>query len=159
MRTINQPRHEPSERDAVYVVFDLELTGLNPDTSRVIDSGIVLCDRFGEIISTYETLVNPGVDTGPVHIHQITNEMVANVPTFSDVAQDLRGYFDGKTVVGLNNKLDFAILKREFSALYIYISFNPGSNFDLSNLLRDAKFTDMYENEIIKAINSQETEH
>ena len=83
--------------------------------------------------------------------------MVANASKFEEVAPDLIELFNGRVIVGLNNSLDFQCLKRELDVLGV--RFHQGDSLDLSALFRDAMFTDLYEDEIMEAINSQEEEH
>jgi DNA polymerase-3 subunit epsilon len=156
-RVVNKPEYTSVRKYSIFAVFDLELTGLNGDEDRVIEPAIVLADEDGQPRFAWETLIDPERDTGPVHIHNITNEMVANAPKFAEVADDMVELFNGRVIVGLNNSLDFQCLKREFDALGI--KFRPGDSLDLSALLRDEKFTDLYYEEIMAAINSQEIEH
>lgn len=156
-RIANVPEYASVKSYAIFAVFDFELTGLNPDEDRIIEPAIVLCDENGRALFAWETLIDPERDTGPVHIHNITNEMVANAPKFADVAPDLIELFNGRVIVGLNNALDFSCMKRECDA--IGIKFHQGDSLDLSSILRDEKFTDMYYDEIMAAINSQEIEH
>ena len=156
-RVSNTPAYISAKPYSIFAVFDFELTGLNGEVDRIIEPAIVLCDEDGKAIFAWETLINPGRDTGPVHIHNITDEMVSGAPKFAQVAPDLIELFDGRVIVGLNNTLDFQCLKREFSELGL--SFHQGDSLDLSVLLRDEKFTDMYYEEIMDAINSQECEH
>lgn len=156
-RVANVPAYVSAKKYSIFAVFDLELTGLNGDEDRVIEPAIVLCDENGKPVFAWETLIDPERDTGPVHIHNITNEMVANAPKFAEVADDMIELFDGRVIVGLNNSLDFQCLKREFGALGI--RFRQGDSLDLSEILRDEKFTDEYYEEIMAAINSQEIEH
>ncbi len=156
-RTSNKPTETSSKPYAIFAVFDLELTGLNPDSDLIIEAGIVLCDENGKIIKVYETLINPGRDTGPVDVHGIADEMVVNSPTFKEVAAEILPLMHDRVLVGLNNSLDFACLKRAYAELGI--EFKPGDSLDLSPILRDDKFTDMYYKEIMAAINSQEIEH
>jgi len=156
-RVANIPEYVSAKPYSIFAVFDFELTGLNGDVDRIIEPAIVLCDEQGQPLFAWETLIDPGRDTGPVHVHGITDEMVANAPKFAQVAPDLIELFNGRVIVGLNNSLDFECLKREMDQLGI--KFHQGDSLDLSALLRDAKFTDMYEEEIMEAINSQKTEH
>lgn len=156
-KVANIPEYASAEPYAIFAVFDLELTGLNPDEDRVVEAAVVLCDQDGKPLFVYETLVNPGRDTGPVHIHHITNDMVINAPKFEEVGEDLMEFFHNRIVVGLNNSLDFSCLTREYDSMGI--DFKSGDSLDLSPILRDSKFTDMFEEEIMNAINSQEIEH
>ncbi|MFN8015616.1 MAG: 3'-5' exonuclease [Acidimicrobiia bacterium] len=156
-RVVNRPEYTSVKPYSIFAVFDLELTGLNPDEDKTIEAAIVLCDENGKILFVWESLINPNKDTGPVHIHHITNDMVANAPCFEQVAPDIIELCNNRIKVGLNNSLDFAVFKREFDELGI--RYKPGDSLDLSDLLRDEKFTDMFYDEIMEAINSQESEH
>jgi len=156
-RVANIPDYVSAKPYSIFAVFDFELTGLNGDVDQIIEPAIVLCNENGQPLFAWETLIDPGRDTGPVHIHKITNEMVANAPKFEEVAPDLIELFNGRVIVGLNNSLDFQCLKRELDVLGV--RFHQGDSLDLSALFRDAMFTDLYEDEIMEAINSQEEEH
>lgn len=156
-KVANIPAYVSVKSYAIFAVFDFELTGLNPDEDRIIEPAIVLCDEKGLPLFAWETFIDPGRDTGPVHIHNITNEMVANAPRFADVAPDMIELFNGRVIVGLNNALDFECMKRECDA--IGVKFHQGNSLDLTSILRDDKFTDIYYDEIMEVINSQEIEH
>ncbi len=153
----NIPAYVSVKQYCLFAVFDLELTGLNGDEDRVIEPAIVLCDQEGKPLFAWETLINPWRDTGPVHIHNITNGMVANAPKFQQIVSNLVELFNGRIIVGLNNTLDFQCLKREMDE--VGIKFDQGDSLDLSALFRDSMFIDEYEKEINQAINSQDIEH
>ncbi len=153
----NVPAYTSAKPYAIFAVFDLELTGLDPDSDRVIEAAIVLCDENAQPVFAFETLIDPGRDTGPVHIHHITNDMVTGQPTFPEIGEDMAEVMNNRVIVGLNNSLDFSCLKREFDEMGI--KFKPGSSLDLSPILRDSLFTDTYYDEIMAAIESQEIEH
>lgn len=142
-----------------FVALDLELTGLNKDNDRIVDIGLVFLDENFQILATYETLVDPERDTGPVHIHHITNEMVAGKPKFVDVADEVMQMIHEKILVGFNNGLDFSCFDREFR-LCGY-SFRPRTSLDLSPIRSDPKFYDdpRYEKALTDAMNSQEIKH
>ncbi len=68
-------------RSSVFVAFDTETTGLYPGFDQVVE--IAACRfRNGEVIDTFESLVNPGRVIPPeiTEIHGITNEMVRDAP-------------------------------------------------------------------------------
>jgi len=69
-------------RSSVFIAFDTETTGLYPGFDQVVE--IAAC-RFknGEVIDTFETLVNPGREIPPeiTAIHGITDEMVSDAPS------------------------------------------------------------------------------
>ena len=83
--------------------------------------------------------------------------MVANAAKFQDVSPDMIELFNGRVIVGLNNSLDFSCMKRQISECGI--KFHQGASIELSAILRDDMFTDVYYEEIMAAINPQEVEH
>lgn len=157
LKLVNRPEYTTAKPYAIFAVFDLELTGLDPDSDRVIEAAIVLCDENGKPLFAFETLIDPGRDTGPEHIHHIKRSMVIGQPTFPEIGEDMAELLNNRIVVGLNNSLDFSCLKREYDAMGI--TFKPGASLDLSPILRDSMFTDKYYDEIMAAIESQEIEH
>ena len=83
-----------------YVVFDTETTGLDPFSGdKIIEIGAVeLLDktRSGKI---YHQLVNPErhILQETTDITHITNEMVANQPTFTAIADDFLAFLNDKS--------------------------------------------------------------
>ncbi len=72
---------------AGYTVIDVETTGLSPERyDRVVEIGIVCVSHEGEIQDQWATMVNPGRDVGPTHIHGITSTAVLDAPTFEEIA-------------------------------------------------------------------------
>lgn len=105
-----------SLHDTVFTVFDVETTGLSALNNRITEIGIVKM-RGGEIISEYETLINPG-EFVPPYITQltgITNEMVHKKPKFEELAPVILNFIKGEgsenTILGGHNvKFDYSFL-------------------------------------------------
>jgi DNA polymerase III subunit epsilon len=74
---------------ARFAVVDVETTGLYPSVDRVVEIGVVVTDRWGNVQLEYETLVNPERDVGPTSIHGLTAAMVLKAPRFAEIAGDL----------------------------------------------------------------------
>ena len=75
--------------DQPIVFVDLETTGGSIIHDRITEIGIIQVD--GETISTWSTLVNPCRPI-PEFVQQLTgirNDMVADAPTFAEVASEL----------------------------------------------------------------------
>lgn len=69
-----------------YIAFDVETTGLNPKTDRIIELGAVLFEN-GKIIKKFESLVNPEI-TIPIqatYVNNITNDMIKSAPKEQEV--------------------------------------------------------------------------
>ena len=57
---------------AGYAALDFETTGLFPQKhDRVIEIGMVLLDKHGNVEGEWASLINPERDVGPTHIHGI----------------------------------------------------------------------------------------
>ena len=78
----------------------------------------------GNVVSEYETLIDPERSTGPVHVHGITDEMVADAPYFGDVAAELREMLHGKVLVAHNLPFDLRMITAEYRRLGV--QFDPG---------------------------------
>lgn len=101
--------------DCVFCALDLETTGINPLTHRIVEVGLV---RFTlkEIIETYEQLVDPGMPIPPdvIRIHGITDEMVAGAPRIADIRGNIAGFFADSILVIHNPYFDLAFIDRCF---------------------------------------------
>ncbi|MCX8481114.1 MAG: 3'-5' exonuclease, partial [Sediminibacterium sp.] len=78
--------------------------------------------------SNFVKRINPiiSIPTEVTAVHGITDEMVANEPTFKDVALEILGFIDDADIGGYNsNKFDIPLLMEEFLRI--------GIQFDLSN--------------------------
>jgi DNA polymerase-3 subunit epsilon len=101
--------------DAPVAFLDVETTGSQPVSDRVIEIGLVAA-RAGELEYQWSTLVNPGV-TIPAfieHFTGITNEMTRAAPAFEDVAEELALRLEGRLVVAHNARFDYGFLRGEF---------------------------------------------
>lgn len=99
--------------DRPLAVVDVETTGFNAGTDRVVEVAVVRVSPTGEIEEQFVSLVNPGRDVGPTWVHQITDEMVADAPTFGDIAGEVLELFDGAVVVAHNAGFDGGFLGYE----------------------------------------------
>jgi len=102
--------------------IDIESTGTNPATDRIIQLAIVN-DNF-----SYNLLVNPGIPipAGASEIHGITDADVANKPSFSACAKEVHLMLKGADLLGFNlSNFDVPILWEEF--------YRAGIEWDLSD--------------------------
>ncbi len=96
--------------------IDLETTGINLVTDRIVEIAIVkiLPDGTRQI---KRKLVNPQMPIPAVvtGIHGITDDMVKDAPTFKQVANEIKQYMDGCDIGGYNsNRFDIPMLIEEF---------------------------------------------
>ena len=94
---------------------DLETTGATSVSDHITEIGVVEVD--GEQISEWASLVNPQTRI-PEFIERLTgisNAMVANAPTFAELAPALHDRLDGCLFVAHNARFDYGFLKAEFA--------------------------------------------
>lgn len=86
-----------------YVSVDLETTGTSPRWDEIIEIGAARV-RGGEVVETYQQLVNPGFEIDPyvVELTGITDEMVSNVPAIIDVLPEFVKFLGDSIMVGHN---------------------------------------------------------
>ncbi|MCJ7451233.1 MAG: hypothetical protein MUO39_01990, partial [Steroidobacteraceae bacterium] len=97
---------------------DLETTGGTAAQHRVTEVGIVLLED-GVVVDEWSSLVNPCQRIPPViqAFTGITNEMVADAPTFDELRADVRSRLDGRLFVAHNARFDYGFLRSEFRRL------------------------------------------
>jgi len=119
------------------IVFDLESTGLDVNTARIIEFAAVKLDwETFDKIDEKEFLVNPGgaIPKSSSDIHGIKYEDVKDAPTFKDVAKDLVEWMEGCDLGGYNIvRYDIPLLLCEFERAKVEFS------------LEDRAFVDGYE--------------
>lgn len=115
------------------VFFDLETTGINIVTDRIVQIAYHKIYPNGKEESK-SFLINPEMPIPPesTAIHKITNEAVDGCPTFKQVAAEIIKDFEGCDIAGYNsNKFDIPLLAEEL--------LRAGSDIDLSK----RKFVDV----------------
>lgn len=97
------------------IFYDTETTGIKAERDRIIE--IAAYDPLND--RTFEQLINPGspIPAEASAIHHITDEMVANAPTFGEVAQAFCKFCEGDVVLIAHNNdaFDYHFLKAEFT--------------------------------------------
>jgi DNA polymerase-3 subunit epsilon len=100
--------------DQSIVFLDLETTGGSFGLDRIIEIGVVEIDR-GELVGEWSTLVNPGrrVPHAIQVLTGITDEMLAEAPTFAELSVGLYERLQGKVLAAHNARFDYGFLKAE----------------------------------------------
>lgn len=107
-------------------VVDVETTGLRAAGSdRIIEIGIVRFSADGRLMESYSTLLNPGRDVGPTHIHGIRAKDVIDAPTFEEVAGDVASRLAGAVIGGHNVSFDTRFLTAEFDRVGVSLPAYP----------------------------------
>ncbi|MGP3981541.1 DEDDh family exonuclease [Streptomyces sp. KR80] len=97
-----------------YAVVDVETTGLARD-DRIVSAAVYRLDARGEVEDHWYTPVNPERDPGPVWIHGLTSELLADAPLFPEIADALSERLDGRVLVAHNAVFDWSMIAREFA--------------------------------------------
>lgn len=103
-----------------YVLLDLETTGATPLKDRITEIALIRYEGEKEV-ARWQTLVNPEVPISSF-IQQLTgisNEMVANAPTFKQIAGELLDYLQDTVLCAHNARFDHGFLKNEFKRIGI----------------------------------------
>lgn len=120
------------------ITFDLETTGLNPKTDRIVEISIIKRFPGGkepDIIKTRK--INPGrpIPEEVSKIHGIYDKDVKDCPSFQDVAESLAEFIKGCDFVGFNsNRFDIPFLLAEFERSGIYDALDGADFIDVFNL-------------------------
>lgn len=109
-QTWGRPAVEPG---AGWAVVDVETTGFRPGEARVVSVAALAVGDDGSVEHSVSSLLNPGVDPGPTHVHGLTAEMLEGQPTFAEVAPRLMEILRGRTLVAHNVAFDYAFLAAE----------------------------------------------
>jgi len=109
--------------------FDLETTGINISKDRIVEISILKVFPNGKEESK-TWLVNPEmvIPQEVIDIHGISNEKVANKPTFKELAKDVHSMIKDSDLGGFNsNRFDIPLLAEEMLRADI--------DFDMKNRL------------------------
>lgn len=108
----NITRNTNMEKFFPAVVLDTETTGINASKNRIVELSAIKLGPGFEPESCFTTLINPGRTIPPsaVAAHHITDEMVAESPTFPEIACSFSEYISGCNIIGHNVKFDLEFL-------------------------------------------------
>lgn len=118
------------------VFFDLETTGVNPVTDRIVEICYLKVHPNGKE-ETKTILVNPGIPIPPssTEVHGITDEKVANCPKFKEIAKVLARDLEGCDLAGYNsNRFDIPLLAEEFLRAEVDIDFTKRKFVDVQTI-------------------------
>ena len=108
--TWGRPASHPDEG---WAVIDVETSGFRPGQARIISIAALGLDADGRVEQSVVSLLNPGVDPGPTHVHGLTAAMLEDQPQFADIVGDVVEVLCGRTLVAHNVAFDYAFLTAE----------------------------------------------
>jgi len=112
--------------------FDLETTGLNIATDRIVSIAITKLMPDGSKEKKYSE-INPTIPIPKEasDVHGITNEMIAEAPTFKQLSKGIYEFMKDCDLVGYNNNYyDNALLQEEFNRVGIDFPNNTINSID-----------------------------
>lgn len=99
---------------AEILIFDVETTGIKPERDQIIE----LCVQGGiQVNSPSKTWrIKPSVPISPAaeKVHGISMDDLRDCPSFADVANEIREYFEkAEVIIGYNVEFDISFLQAE----------------------------------------------
>jgi len=104
--------------ELMYAVVDIETTGGNHKTGKIIELAVALFDGKS-VIDSFETLINPGCNIPPfiTGLTGINNTMVRKAPFFHHIAGRFVKMTAGSIFVAHNVTFDYSFIKQEYRNL------------------------------------------
>ncbi|MBC7693597.1 MAG: hypothetical protein H7222_17665 [Methylotenera sp.] len=122
-----------------YIILDFETTGLDPETSEIIEIGAIRVKGL-EASERYHTLVKPKGEL-PLAISQltgITSEMISTAPPLRDVVLAFSDFLGDLPIVAHNSSLEQGFLDHHVSPMISGRAFSVYNSIDpLAILLPD----------------------
>jgi DNA polymerase III subunit alpha, Gram-positive type len=112
--------------DAVYVVFDVETTGLSAVYDTIIELAAVKIHK-GEVIDKFEAFANPHhpLSATTIELTGITDDMVSSAPDIDVVLTDFREWMGDSILVAHNASFDIGFLNMGLQKIGLEKSANP----------------------------------
>ena len=102
------------------IALDTETTGLDPKGGhRIIEIGCIELINRRVSGETYHQYINPqrDIELGAEQVHGLSNEFLADKPTFTEIVDDFIAFVDGAELIIHNVPFDVGFINHEFSLL------------------------------------------
>lgn len=102
---------------AEFCVLDVETTGMDSNSCRIIEIGMVRVSNL-KITETFQSFVNPGCEI-PYFITQLTgirNDDVYEAPYFDEIQPKIEEFIGSSILVAHNVQFDYSFLKRAYDS-------------------------------------------
>jgi len=136
--------------DVPVVAIDLESTGTNVGTDRIVQLSLVRVEPTG-VMHAFTTYVNPLVPMpeAAASVHRITDAMVAQAPVFTAIAHQVAAFIGNEAaLVGYGvTRFDLPLLERELEDAGAALDLSGRPVIDVKVLyhrLRPRRLTDAY---------------
>ncbi|MCI3930211.1 TerD family protein [Streptomyces sp. AN091965] len=107
-----------------WALVDVETSGLRPGHDRILSLAVITLDGVGRQTGEFSTLLNPGCDPGPVHIHGLTPARLSGAPVFEDIAPQVGALLSSRVLVAHNAQFDYDFLAHEFARARSWVPVN-----------------------------------
>jgi DNA polymerase III subunit epsilon len=117
-------------------IIDLETTGMNLGTDRIVEIAIVKIHPDQKKI-VKRKLINPEmpISVNSAEVHGITNDMVKDAPTFRQVANEIKQFIENADLAGYNsNRFDVPMLAEEFLRVGLEFDFKSRRLLDVQKI-------------------------
>ena len=118
------------------IFFDLETTGTNIMQDRIVEISMIKIMPNGEEVE-YTKRINPErpIPAEATAVHHITDEDVAQAPTFKMLAREIAAKFEGADIAGFNsNRFDIPMLAEEFARVGVDFDFSKPRFIDVQTI-------------------------
>lgn len=109
--------HDASLADVSFAVVDVETTGTDPRTDRIVQMAAVIVNGRGDVVDTFDTVVRPQNPSHYVHgaqdIHGISEQDVEQGMPLREALQRLWSVSDGHLFAAHNARFDIDFLHAE----------------------------------------------
>lgn len=99
-----------------FTIFDLETTGLEPESGdRIVEIAAVRL-RDKQRLKVFQSLVNPGnrkISSGAFAVNQISQDMLKGAPNISELMPKFLDFISGSCLASYNAPFDFGFLSSE----------------------------------------------
>ena len=122
------------------VFFDLETTGIDISSDRIVEISVVKIMPDGSIDGgeAKTKRINPEmpIPAEATAVHHISDDDVRDCPTFRQIAKSLRSYLEGCDFCGFNsNRFDLPMLAEEFMRVGVDVDFFKRAKYvDVQNI-------------------------
>ena len=118
-----------------YVVFDLETTGFDPRSAKIIEIG-ALKYRNNELVDKFSVLINPGCPIPDVItlITGIDDDLVKNAITIDEALPKFIAFIEDYPLVAHNSKFDLSFIEENIQ--YLNLPMISNTNIDTVYLAR-----------------------
>lgn len=120
------------------VFFDIEATGLNVVKDRIVQLAMLRYEPGESGPREWKSLINPGpvlISEEAYKVHGISAQMVANKPTFDQVADQIWEYIHDADLAGYNSdRFDIPMLMEEFARVGKELNLDNRQTIDVQKI-------------------------